>query len=75
MSMAQCLQLQRLKKARLIKGKKTPEYSGTLAENNNNQSLFTDVEKPKANIRNNPALTERETAPDGAMQTLDGQGC
>ena len=57
------------KKARLIKGKKTPESSRALearvemieakTENSNDESSFTDVEKPEANNRSNPALDRK----------------
>ena len=56
------------KKARLIKGKKTPESSRALevsvavleakTYNSSNESLFPD-EKPKANNRNNQALDRK----------------
>ena len=70
MPMAQCQQLYELqKKARLIKCKKTSESSkalearvamlGAKTDNSNDQSLFADVEKPKANNKNNPALDRK----------------
>ena len=66
---AQCQQLYELqKKARLIKGKKTPESSRALearvasleakSDNSSNESLFAD-KKPMANNRNNPALDRK----------------
>ena len=84
MSIAQHQQLyELLKKARFINGKKTKESSRALetrvavleakTDNSSNDSLFAD-EKVKANNRNNPALSERDMAPDRAMQTLDGLG-
>ena len=71
MSMAQHQQLYVLqKKARLIKGKKTPESSRAVETrvaaleaktvNSSNENLFTD-EKHKANNRNNPALDRKES--------------
>ena len=69
MSTAQHQQLCELwKKARLIKGKKTPESSRALearvvaleakTDNSSNESLFADV-KFRANNRNNPALDRK----------------
>ena len=69
MSAMQHHQLDELqKKARLVKGKKTPESSRALearvaaleakTENSSNESLFAD-EKPKANNRNNAALNRK----------------
>ena len=69
MSMVQHQQLYELqKKARLIKGKKTPESSRALearvavleakTDNSSDESLFAD-KKPKANNRNNPALDRK----------------
>ena len=66
MSAAQHQQLFKLyEKARLIKGKKTPESSRTLqarvnvletkTDNSSNESLFGD-KMPSASNRNNPAL-------------------
>ena len=56
------------KKARLIKGKNTPQSSRALearvamleakTDNSSNESLFPG-EKPKANNRNNPALDRK----------------
>ena len=56
------------KKAQLIEGKKTSESSRTLEarvvmlqaiiKNNSDERLFTD-ERPKADIRNNPALDRK----------------
>ena len=86
MSKMQCQQLYELqKKAGLINSKKILE-SSTASEakktaqeaktqNSSNKSLFADVEKPKANNRNNPALDRKGTKQDIAMQTLDGQVC
>ena len=65
MLMAQHQQLYKLqKKARLVKGEKTPESSRALkarvamleakTDNSSNESSFTD-ERPKAINRNNPA--------------------
>ena len=57
------------KKARLIKGKKTPKSSRALearvamleaeTDNNSNESLFPD-KKSKANNRNNPAFDRKQ---------------
>ena len=69
MTMVQQQQLYKLqKKARLIKGKKTPDSNRALdsrvttieakIDNSSNKSLFPD-EKPKANNRNNPALDRK----------------
>ena len=69
MSMAQHQQLYELqKKARLIKGKKTPEIRRVLearvaeleakTDNSSDESLLPD-EKPKANNRSNPALDRK----------------
>ena len=69
MSTAQHQQMYELqKKARLTKGKKTPESSRALetrvaalemkTDNSSNKSLFAD-KKPKANNRNNPAFTRK----------------
>ena len=81
-SMVQHQQLYKLqKKARLIKGKKTPESSRALearvavlevkAVNHSNECLFVG-EKPKADKRDNSALDRKE---NGTRQrTLDGQG-
>ena len=70
MLVAQHQQLYELwKKARLIKGKKTPESSSALearvaaleakTENSSNESLFTDVGKPKPNNRYYPILDRK----------------
>ena len=70
MSTAPHQQLHELqKKARLIKGKKTPESSRALetrvaaleakTDNSRNESLVADVKKPKANNRSNPALDRK----------------
>ena len=70
MSMAKHQQLYELqKKARLIKGQKIPESirasEATVAtleaktENSSNKSLFADVDKPKANNRNDPVLDRK----------------
>ena len=67
MSTAQCWQLHELqKKARLVKGKKTPEGSKAIearvvmleakTDNSSNESSFPDGEKPKASNRNTSAL-------------------
>ena len=77
MLMAQCQQLYELqKKARLIKDEKSPESSRALeitvavieakTENSSNKSLFADVEMPKTNNRNNPALGRKG---NGTRQT------
>ena len=69
MSVLQHQQLYDLwKKARLIKGKKTPETSKSSearvailevkTDNSSNESLFPD-ENPKANNRNNPVVDRR----------------
>ena len=69
MSTVQHQQLYELqKKARLLKGKKTPESSRSLearvadleakTDNSSDESLFAD-KKPTANNRNNPALDRR----------------
>ena len=70
MLMAQHQQLYEFwKKERLIKGKKTPESIRALetrvatleakTESSSNQNLFADIETPKANNINNPALDRR----------------
>ena len=70
MSMAQCQKLYELqKRARLIKGEKTPESSRVLdarvavlkakSENSSIEMLFADV-KPSARNRNNSALDRKE---------------
>ena len=67
MSVAQRQQLYELwKKSRLIKGKKTPESRRTLearvaeleakSDNSSDESLFTDIHKPKHSNRNNLTL-------------------
>ena len=69
MSTKQCQQLYELqKRARLRKGKKTPEKNKALevrvaalesiSDNSSNESLFMD-EKSKAHNRNNPALNQK----------------
>ena len=69
MSVAQCQQLYELqKRARLMKGKKTPESSRALearvatleakSENSSNESIFAEI-TPAASNRNNPALNKK----------------
>ena len=84
MSTAQHQQLYELwKKARIIKGKKTPESSRALEarvaplkankENSSNESLFTDkMKSPKRIIEATQPLKEREVAPGRAMQIVEG---
>ena len=73
------------KKVRLINGKKTPESRKALevrvaaleakTDKSSNESLFSDVEKPKAIIiKLFQPLTEWEAKLDRPMQTLDGWG-
>ena len=68
----------------LIKGKKIPESSRVLearlsaleakTDYRSNESLFAN-EKPEAKTEMIQPLTEKETAPDRAVQTLDGRSC
>ena len=67
MSVVQCQQLYDFqKKARLIKGKKTPESSRALEarvavlevkfKNSSIKSLFANIDKPSGSNRSNPSL-------------------
>ena len=71
MSVAQSQHLHELQnRARLIKGKKTPECSRALeatvavleakSDNSSDESLYADIYKPKPSNRNNPALDRKE---------------
>ena len=71
MSVAQRKQLYELqKKARFIKGKKTPESNRALearvaaleakSEISSDESLFIDINKPKPSNRSNPALNRKK---------------
>ena len=82
MMMTQCQQLYELqKKARLFKGKQTPDSNRALGarvamleaktDNSSNESLFPD-EIPKLMTEIIQPLTEREVEPNRATQTLDG---
>ena len=72
MSAAQCQQLYELqKRARLIKGNKTPESSRALearvikleskTDTSSDENLFTDINKIKPSNRNNPFLDRKES--------------
>ena len=73
MSAAQHQQLYELqKKAWLIKGKKSSENSRDLearvaaleakSDNRSNESIFVDLDKSKADNRNNPALDKKRNS-------------
>ena len=75
--MAQHKQLYELwKKAWLIKGKKTPESDRALEVRKIVvMRAYSQMKSPKLITEIIQPLTERETAPERAMQTIDSQGC